>query len=310
MGPRGPENFGIDGNRFFNSVLSHAITLSGVAQWQYGQKPDPDARLAVHRCLYAATMRMRSGLPFVTEPQQCVALVKVASRVMASFAAAPEAAASVLLQPISNFLVALACRDPLCIVRQPAGPRRSLLASVQVVLEGPSPLLSAAGVAAHGPQLVLEAAWSVICALNIAALVPGSDNSSESLMAVQLLNPCQTLLADHETAAKLQERQCYPQCCLAYEEVLVIAAQLALVADAASQLTVTLLDAVLKPESGRQYRIGTLGKYQQQLLALSSAVAQPICMHSSLVELPGSTQPTSAYEGAALLAEVAKFQLQ
>lgn len=284
MGARDPEKFGIDGNIFFNGVLLDATLLAGIAETQHEQDPDPDARLAVHCCLHAATLRIRSGLPFVPEPQRCIVLVKVASRVMASFAAAHEAAsaASVLLPPISNFLTAMAgqmhrkSRNPLGIGRKLAGARRSLIASVQVVLEGPSPLLSAAGVTARGPALVLGAAWSVLCALNIAVLVPESE-ISDSLMAVQLLKQCRALLADHESVAKLQGWQHYPQCFLAYDKVLRIAAQLALVANAAFQLNLTFLRSMLKVEQlpAQQYRIGTLADCQQQLLALSNAVAQP-----------------------------------
>ncbi len=308
MGTRDPEPLGIDSKSFFNSVLSHATKLLGVAEWQHGQDPDPDARLAVQGCLQAATLRMRSGLPFVPEPQQCIMLVEMASRAMARFAAAPQAAsaAGVLLPPISDFLSCLADRNPLRSVRRATGARCSLLASVQAMLQGPLPLLSAAGVAAYGPALVIEAAASVFCAINIAALMSGDECMDESRLVVSLLEQCHALLADRGSAAKLQERLPYPQCSLAYE-VLGFATQLARVADAATQLNITFLNIILKPEPARQYCIGNLADCQWQLLALSSAVAQPVRMHSSVVELPAFCERPSAYEGAALLAEIAKI---
>ncbi len=99
----------INGNSLFTAVLQHATELSAIAERQQGQDPQPDARLAVARCLFAAQQRVCSGLPFVPGPQQCVKLVEVASRVMASFAAAPEAAsaASMLLPAIGIFLTAV-----------------------------------------------------------------------------------------------------------------------------------------------------------------------------------------------------------
>ena len=101
-----PERLGIDGNSFYSALLLQALTLTGTAELQQGQHPEPDARLAVARCLKAAGLRARSGLPFVPEPSQCIELARVADRVVASFAAAPEAAsaASMMMPPINNFL--------------------------------------------------------------------------------------------------------------------------------------------------------------------------------------------------------------
>ena len=84
-----PERMQIEGDCFFTTVLLHALTLAGVAERQQGQHPQPDARLAVACCLEAAGTRVRGDLPFVPQPSQCMALARVADRVMASFAAAP-----------------------------------------------------------------------------------------------------------------------------------------------------------------------------------------------------------------------------
>ncbi len=62
-----PEKLELDGNSFFTAVLLQALTLIDTAELQQGQHPQPDARLAVARCLDAAGSRARSGLPFVPE---------------------------------------------------------------------------------------------------------------------------------------------------------------------------------------------------------------------------------------------------
>ncbi len=108
---------------------------------------------------------------------------------MASFAAAPEAAsaASVLLPPISDFLRAVSDTDQEC-AQKLTRARRTLLASVKLVLEGPQPLLSAARVANCGPVVVGEAAVSVFYAINIAVWASGTViTGGESRLAAQLL---------------------------------------------------------------------------------------------------------------------------
>ena len=196
------------------------MALCGVAERQQGQDVQPDARLAVAHCLDAAHTRLCSGLPFKPELSQCIKLAEVASRLLTSFAAAPEvaSAASVLLPPISNFLSGL--RDS----TQKCGQKldrvcRSLLASVELVLEGPQLLLSAACVAACGPVLVGEAAASVSCAINIAGWATGTATTfDESSLAARLLQHYVALLADSTIATQLKNQHCYPcalwdQCC-------------------------------------------------------------------------------------------------
>lgn len=163
------ELIGIDESRLQTDVLSLAMALSGVAEGQQGQDPLPDARLAVARCLRSAEMRVRSGRHFLLNPRVWTRLAELASRVMADFAAAPReaSAASVLLPPISDFLTAVGIRKPECAPQlQEVG--RSLLASVQLLLEGPSQPLTAAGVATRGSALVDEAASSILGAIKIA----------------------------------------------------------------------------------------------------------------------------------------------
>ncbi len=304
-----PEALGIDGDKFVTDVLLLATTLSVIAEKQQGQDPQPNARLAVASCLCVAQQRMCSGLPFVPGPQQCIMLMEVAARVMASFAAAPEAAsaASVLLPAIGVFLTAVSITDVDCTARQLAETRRSLTVSVQAIVEGPLPLLTAAGVSARGLVIVGEAATSIMSAISIAAWISVKAFAGKSRLVAQMLQQCQALLADHKVAAQLEERQHYPQC--SFLPPVAVAAQLASLADCASHLIIRYLSQTLKPmESGEL--IGTLADCQQQLLALSSAVALPPLMHASVVELKDRTRKLSAYEGAELLAEIAKFMAE
>ena len=275
MGADAPEVMDMDGKSFFNSVLLHATRLSGVAEKQQGQHPQPDAPLAVAGCLRAAALHVSSGLPFVPGPQQCITLMEVASRVMASFAAAPRAgsAASALLLPISCFLTAVSCKSPECTVQQLAGARDSLLASVKLMLEAPSSLLTSEGVTTHGPVIVGETLFSLKYAISIAAWLPGSRSLVDSRLAAQLLKQCQALLADGEIAAQLKEQQRYPLCSLPLPQPLTIAASLALLASGASRMIIECISGMIRTESG--VSIALLADCQQQLLALSSAVAQP-----------------------------------
>lgn len=48
MPDNSPECLEIDGDVFFNNVLLHALTLTGTAEGQQGQNPQPDALLALH----------------------------------------------------------------------------------------------------------------------------------------------------------------------------------------------------------------------------------------------------------------------
>ncbi len=226
---------------------------------------------------------MCSSLPFVPGPQQCFKLVEVASRVMASFAAAPEAAfaASVLLPASIIFLSAVCNTDLSWTAGQLAGARRALIASVQVIVEGPSPLLTAARVTARGPVVVGEAATSIMSAINIAAWLRGTESAGESRLVAEMLRQCQALLAEHKVAAQLKERQQYPQCSLMMP--MAVAAQLASLANSASHMIINYVSQTFALESG--FMSGMLADCQQQLLALSSAVALPPLMHSSVVEL-------------------------
>ena len=113
---------------------------------------------------------MRSGLPDVPELQQCIKLMEVASRVMMSFATAPEAAsaASVLAPPIGMFLTAVGDVKPEGTAQQVTRARRPLLSSVQLLPEELPPLLTSASLAARGRMTVAEAVSSVMHAIRIA----------------------------------------------------------------------------------------------------------------------------------------------
>ncbi len=222
-----PERLKVDGSRYFTVVMQRMMALCSIAEGQQGQHAQPDARLAVTRCLRAAESRMRSGLTFVPVPPMCIMLTELASRIMATFAAAPEAAsaASVLLLPISSFLDAVGVCTSEC-AQKLVATRRSLLASARLVLEGPLPLLSAAGVAAHGPAVVVEAAISVVGAIGIAAWAQADATLDvEFRMAEKLLQQLQALLAD-PIAAQLKERLRYPLCSVNRVQSISAAAQL------------------------------------------------------------------------------------
>lgn len=119
-------------------------------------------------------------------------LMELASRVMAGFAAVPEAASavSVLLPPISIFLGAVGDSTPECAAQHLAGARRSLLASAQLLLWGPSSLPTAASVAAHGPVTIGEAAMSALAAIRIAMWHSRAASPVGSRLATQLLKQC------------------------------------------------------------------------------------------------------------------------
>ena len=289
---------GLDGNRFFSAVVPHALNLGRIAERQQGLDVQPDVRLAVARCLQVAKMRVLSGLPFVPAPPHCIKLVQMAGRIMASFAAAPEAAsaASFLMMPICSFLAAVSDSVPQR-VRQLASARRSLLASVQLLLEGSSPFLTAATVTARGPVVVVEAASSIYCALHIAAQIAGAIPANDEIrLAAQLMQKCQELLADPAIADQLKERLRYP-----VSAPFPIAQQFVEMATRAGTLVIHLVFSQSHTEISADC--------QQQVLALSAAVMQPSLLHGLGFELAESPQQPAAttYYGAALLADLAKL---
>ena len=307
MKAESPESLNLDGDIFFTAVLQQAMALCGVAERQQGQDVQPDARLAVAHCLDAAHTRLCSGLPFKPELSQCIKLVEVASRLMAQFAAAPEAAsaASVLLPPISNFLSVLHDSAQKC-GQKLTRAHRSLLASVELVLEGPQLLLSAARVAACGPVLVGEAAASAFCAINIAGWAAGTAMTfDESRLSSRLLQHCIALLADSTIATHLKKQHCYPLRSLGL--VLQFAVHLDNIAEFASIRVYSYVCGLVLPPVSIKARMKMLANNQQQLLALSAALARAAHMHGPKGELRESVeQPAaSAYKEAALLASIA-----
>ncbi len=300
-----PESMGVDGNSFFGAVLQHAVTLSSIAEGQHGQDPQPDARLAVMHCLQAAEGRLRNPLPFLPAPPLCVMLAQLAGRIMARFAAAPHAASSpcLLLQYIAFFLDAMIGRVPEC-AQKLSRVHRSLLASVQLLMRGPQPQLSAAAVAAGGPLLVCEAAMSVLCAIRVAVFAKG-DNFSDTVsrLNAQLLQQCLALLADVSISAQLKELVGYPLRS-------VRRAQLAFVVDSALGSVITFMGSIINSLQVRLHtRIMALADHQHGLLALSTAVAQPTLMKTlegGLLDTPTAT----AYEAASLLADIAMLSAE
>ena len=302
-----PESLNLDGGSFFTAVLQQAIALCGVAERQQGQDLQPDARLAVAHCLQAAYSRLCSGLPFEPAPPQCIMLVEVASRVMASFAAAPDAAsaASVLLPPISKFLYSLRDSAQKCAQKLDRA-RRSLLASAELVLEGPQPLLSATRVAVCGPVLVGEAAVSVFYANHIAVWATGTAMTfNESRLAAGFLQQCVALLADSTIATQLKKQHCYPIRSLGTAPQLAV--HLDCLAESASTRVSKYMGGLITATMCIKSRMKMLADNQQQLLALSAALARAAHMHGPDGELQESVQrpAASTYAAAALLANIA-----
>ena len=303
----------IDGDSFFTALLQQAIALCSVAERQQGQGPQPDARLAVVHCLQATYLRACSGLPFEPAPPQCITLVEVASRVLASFAAVPEAAsaASVLLPPISRFL-----SGPLSDSAQKCGQklnkaRRSLLASVELLLEGPELLLSAACVAARGPVLVGEAAALVFHAVTIALWASGfSMTAGESRLAARLLQQCVVLLSDPTIATQLVKQHCYPICSL--ETMQEFPTHLEYIAEGATISVLSYICGLNLSTVCMKARMKILAENQQQLLALSAAVARAARKYGSKGGLRESFQlpTTTVYEVVALLAGITGFSAE
>ena len=305
-----PELLGIDGGRLQADVLSLAIMLSEVAEGQQGRDPQPDARLAVARCLRSADMHVRRGQHFLLKPVLWSRLAELASRVMADFAAAPQeaSAASVLLPPISDFLSAVGTRKPGC-APQLNRVCHSLLASVQQLLEGPSQLLSAAGVAAHGVTLVHEAALSILGAIKIAVWCGCSFTSvvDVSRPAALLLQQCQALLTDSTTVVQLRVPQRYPSCAQTLCSSLTVVQNVVLAAKDASEFVRDFLGCIIDGNSDRNTRISYIAARQQQLQALSAAVACPTFMYGLEVNfaLFADLAQATMHSCAALLADVA-----
>ena len=301
-----PESLDIDGNSFFAAVLQQVIALCGVAERQHGRDPQPDARLAVARCLQAANLRLQSGLPFEPALPQCITLVEVASRVMASFAAAPEAAsaASVLLPPICNILMTLIDHVQKCSQKLNTA-RRSLLASVKLVLEGPQPLLSAACVAACGPVLVGEAAASAYYAINIDCVANAAILDGESGLAAQLLLQCSALLSNPTIASQLMNHHDYPMLSLGTAQQ--FAVHLECSADDMRNFVFNYMSKLMISAVRMNSRSKLLADNQQQLLALSAAVARAARKYGSKGGLQQSVHlPAAAvYKVVGLLASIA-----
>ena len=223
------------------------------------------------------------------------------------FAAAPAAAsaASVLLPPISKFLSALSDSAREC-GQKLTRAHRSLLASVELVLEGPQLLLSAARVAACGPVLVGEAAASVSCAMNIAGWATGTATTSdESRLSARLLQQCVALLADSAIATQLKKQLCYPMRSLGAVSQFTV--YLDTLAEVASIRVYSYVCGLLRPPVSMNARMKILSDNQQQLLALSAALVWAAHMHGPKGELRESVQRPAAlaYKEAALLASIA-----
>ncbi len=285
-------------------VLELALALSGVAERQQGQHHQLDVRLAVARCLRFAENVLRSDQRLVPE-QQFWKLAVVASRVMATFAAAPEAAsaASVLMPRISDLLCMNSGSSMPGSTAQLVGVGRSLFASAKLLLEGPNQLLTTAGVIAHGPVLINEAATSIFSAIVIAATVSGAALAGEHGISARLMQQCQLLLTDPTIAARLQACQPYPLCVW---RVRPPAANLAILADCAAHMAVNHMAGLFDANFPRFFFVHFMAAGQQQILAVSAAVAQPGFMYGPEVGLPEEFDrpPAAIYNGAALLADI------
>ncbi len=303
-----PERLGIEGRAFFTNVPLHALTLLGTAEGQQGQNPQPEVRLAVVRCLLAAAERAHSGLPFLAEPSQCIELAKAADRVMAGFAAAPKAAsaASVMMSPISKFLTVVGGCVPEHVQRL-SRTRRSLLASVQRLLEGPAPFLTGANVAARGAVVVSEAASTIHSAIHTALWVGGCAYADDIFRpAALLLQQCEALLVDSPIVAQLRVRQRRPLCSLQTRPI-AVATMLAYWAEGASGLVINHIQLAFNADTRPHPQNCIVAASQQQLLALSAAVTRTARVHRLGTEPPRAAQQPgpAAYKGASLLADVA-----
>lgn len=273
-------------------------------------------------CLHAVRARVRSGLPFVPEPPVCLKLAEVAGRAMASFAAAPLAAsaASVLLPSIGDFLLAVSGSTPEG-AKKLLGTRRSLLASIELLLEGPSALLSAASVAARGPFVVIEAIDSALGAIRIANWSRGAASSQrESRMAGKVLLQLEALLADPMIATQLKERSRYPLCSATTSmtrtaEATDVVTQIDLLEIAFLEYLFAEINPLITSKLSLQTLPKVLADCKQQLLAVSAAVARAALLPDTPVlpakagQLPASA-PYLGYLGVHILADMAGVSAQ
>lgn len=322
LGGRLPERVRIDGSKIFTPLMQHVLRLCGIAEGQQGQHVQPDARLAVAHCLHAVRTRVRSGLPFVPEPPVCLKLAEVAGRAMASFAAAPLAAsaASVLLPSIGDFLLAVSGSTPEG-AKKLVGTRRSLLASIELLLEGPSALLSAASVAARGPFVVIEAIDSALGAIRIANWSRGAASSQrESRMAGKVLLQLEALLADPMIATQLKEWSRYPLCSATTSmtrtaEATDVVTQIDLLEIAFLEYLFAEINPLITSKLSLQTLPKVLADCKQQLLAVSAAVARAALLPDTPVlpakagQLPASA-PYLGYLGVHTLADMAGVSAQ
>lgn len=133
-----------------------------------------------------------------------------------------------------------------------------------------------------------------------------------SRSAALLLQQCQALLTDPATAARLRVLQRYPSCGLKLRPSLTVAADFVLSADNALKFLINFMHRRIHRNIPGHAKISVVAASQQQLLALSAAVARPAFMYGSEVGLPEwvDRPPATIYLGAALLAEIADLSAE
>ncbi len=299
--------------RFYVSIMLEALELVHVAEQQlHQQDPEPDAPLALSRYVQLAEEHVGHGRLVLPMPKVHITLAEMASRVLASVVAAPQTAfaASVILQPVKQ-LFERVNSEAAKLVTPPSGPRRSLLASAEQLLQGPSPLLTAADVLAQCPAHVAYLVASISAGIVVAVHFESSLLSERvSRLIPQLQQRCLTLLNDPAIAAQLQQRYLPPH--MACSDLRPCAEELGHVVDGSSSLLLSYMRNMWKDRAHLHGRIGSLTSNQMLLPALSAAMEFP-----SRRQAPGLVRPefvqhavVTAYRVAAYLRDVIMLAIE
>ena len=244
--------------RFYASIMLTALELVHVAeQQQHQQDPQPDARLALSRYVHAAEQHVAHGRPVLQLPKAHITLAEMASRILSSVVAAPQTAfaASVILQPVKQFFERVNS-EAAGLVAPPPGPRLSLLASAELLLNGPSPVLTAADVVAQGPAHVSYLVACISAGIVIAVHFESSISGRVCGLMAQLQQRCLTLLNDPAIVAQLQQSYLPPH--MAGSEPCSCAEELGRVVAGSSLLLLSYLRSICNGAALLPGRIGSL----------------------------------------------------
>ena len=241
---------------------------------------------------------MSSGRPVLPMPQAYITLAEIGG-VLARLVAT----ASLILQPL-NYIFSV-MNSAAGLVNPPNELRHFLLASAELLLDGPSRLLTAAAVSAQGPAHVVHLVTSIKSGILIEVYIRGSTISDRvcSLMA-QLQQQCLSLLNDPAIAAQLQQRYLPPH--IAGVERTSCAEELAYVVDFSSALLLVYMRKLWTSLVDLPTTIGSLATNQKLLQALSAAMVWLLHLQASGVKRPEIVQEAelTAYKIAAYLRDV------